>query len=176
MGSRPVVFKTQWRTLPDPSAAPSRGARHQHHLQPPWWMLPDPPAVPPRGPAIDVVFKTWWRMLPDPPAAPPRSPTIDDISNLGGGHYRTHRQHPQGARHQRSLQNSVVDAIGPTGNTPRGSTINVVFKPWWWTLPDLPATPLRGLAIDVVFKFSGGRYRTHRHCPPPQGAHHRCHL
>jgi hypothetical protein len=96
-----------------------------------------------------------------------RGPAID-VAIYGGGHCRTCRHHPQGARHRRrQLQ--------------------------WWLLPDLPAVPSRGPAIDV--SNSGvGRCRTCWQQPPggppstsptpvvaalgpagstPQGAHHR---
>jgi hypothetical protein len=41
MGSRPIVFKTRWRTLSDPPVAPLGGARHQRLLQPRWWTRAD---------------------------------------------------------------------------------------------------------------------------------------
>jgi hypothetical protein len=74
-----------------------------------------------------------------------KGPAID-ISNSGGGHCRTCRYHPQGARH-RCLQlrwwslpdmsasppgglpstspTPMVTAAGPAGSTPRGPTINI---------------------------------------------------
>jgi hypothetical protein len=75
MGSRPVVFKTRWWTLLDPSAAPTR------------------------GPAIDVIFKTRWWTLSDPPVVPLRGPAIDVFFKLNGGRCQTHWQRPLGARH-----------------------------------------------------------------------------
>jgi hypothetical protein len=112
----------------EPTDNAPQGVRHRRHLQSRWWTLPEPPAMPPRAPAIDVVF------------------------NLGGGHCRTRWQHPQRAHHQRHLQprwwmisdplaapprgpchqrrlqNSVPDAVGPTGSAPRGPTIDIILN------------------------------------------------
>jgi hypothetical protein len=67
-------------------------------------------------------------MLPDLPTVPPWGPTIDIIFKLGGGRYQTHRQCPQGARHQHLATTSVVDAVRPTGSAPRGSAIDVFLN------------------------------------------------
>jgi hypothetical protein len=74
-----------------------------------------------------------------PAASTPRGPTVD-IFNIGGGRYRTYRQHPQGACRRR-------------------------LQLRWWSLSDLPPAPPRGPTIDVS-NFGGGRYRTYRQHPP----------
>jgi hypothetical protein len=76
------------------SAGSAPGARHRRLLQPWWWPLLDPPAVPPKGPTINFCF------------------------NLGGGHYRTHRQCPSGDPPSMSPSTSVVAAAGSTDSAP----------------------------------------------------------
>jgi hypothetical protein len=108
-----VVFKTQWRTLSDPLAAPPgglpltssstsvvdtigptgsapQGARHRRRLQTRWWMLPDTSGAPPRGPTIDVIFKLGGVCCRTRGQCHPRGLTIDDAFNLDGGCCRTH--------------------------------------------------------------------------------------
>jgi hypothetical protein len=169
-----VVFKTHWRTLLDPPAAPRRGSAIDaffilcggccwtHRQCPPGGpssmsssnSLVDaarPADSAPQGAAINVVFKTQWRTLPDPPAAPPpRGPTIDKIFKLSGGRSRTHWQCPPGGSPLTSSSNSTVDAAGTAGSAPRGPVIDVFFKTLWWTLSDPPAVPPRGTTIDVL--------------------------
>jgi hypothetical protein len=97
------------------------GAHHRHHLQTRWWTLLDSPAMPPRGPTIDVIsdlvvdavgptgsatqgptidviFKPRWWTLPDPLTALPRGPPSTSFLKLGGGCYRTRRQHLPGGQ------------------------------------------------------------------------------
>jgi hypothetical protein len=69
-------------------------------------------------------------------------------SKLGDGCCRTHRQHPQGPRHQRRL------------------------KPQWWTLSDPPTAPHRGPPLTSSSKLGGRRCQTRRQ--RPQGGRHRC--
>jgi hypothetical protein len=78
-----------------------------------------------------------------PAASTPRGPTID-VSNFGGGCYRTCHQHPPGGLPSTS-PTSMVAAAGPAASTPQGPTID-------------------------VSNFSGGCYRTCRH--HPQGPRH----
>jgi hypothetical protein len=173
LGAPPsTLSQTWWWTLPDPPAASPRGppstlssnlvvdaarligsapqgARHRHHLQPWWWMLPDPLAVPPGG-----------------------SPSTSS-SKLGGGRCRTHRQHPPRGPPSTSYSTWVVESAGLTDSAPyRGVHHRRRLQPRWWTLPDLPATPPRGPAIDVISNLNGGHCRTHRQ--RPQGARHQC--
>jgi hypothetical protein len=79
----------------------------------------------------------WWPLL-DLLIAPPRGSTID-VSNFGGGRYRTCHQHPQVARHRR-------------------------LQLWWWPLPDLPTAPPGEHAIDIC-NSGGGRCWTCRQHP-----------
>jgi hypothetical protein len=72
---------------------------------------------------------------------PPRGSAIGIIFKLGGGCYRTHRQHPQGARHLCRLQ------------------------PWWWKLPNLLAAPPGGPPLTSSSKLGGGCCWTHRQRP-----------
>jgi hypothetical protein len=81
-----------------PAASTSQGPAHRR-LQLRWWPLPDLLTAPPRGCAIDV-------------------------SNFGGDHCRTYRQHPPGGPPSTSLS-SVVATAGPAGSTPQGPTIDV---------------------------------------------------
>jgi hypothetical protein len=64
----------------------------------------------------------WYKRHPrhvlDPPTAPSRGPAIDVISNLGGGHGRTHRQLPLGGLPSMSSPISMVDAARSTGSAP----------------------------------------------------------
>jgi hypothetical protein len=57
----------------------------------------------------------WWP-LPDMPPATPRGPTID-ISDSGGGHYRTCRQRPPGGPLSMS-PTMVVATAGHAASTP----------------------------------------------------------
>jgi hypothetical protein len=77
-----------------------------------------------------------------PIGSTPRAPAIDVISNLGGGRCRTHRKRPQGPHHRRSLQNLVVDAVGPTDSAPQEAHHQCHLQPRWWTLPNPPIMPL----------------------------------
>jgi hypothetical protein len=90
MGSRPVVFKTQWWMLSNQPVAPPRGALSMSSSNLVVDAVGSTGNTPQGGPAIDVVFKTRWWMLPDPPVAPLRGPAIDVFFKLGGGLYQTH--------------------------------------------------------------------------------------
>jgi hypothetical protein len=100
-----------------PAASTSQGA-HRRCLQLRWWPLLDLPPAPPGGPpsmfstlvvaAVGPAASTpqgachrrlqlrWWP-LSDLPLAPPRGPAID-VSNFGGGRYRTCRQQLPGGQ------------------------------------------------------------------------------
>jgi hypothetical protein len=81
---------------------------------------------------------------------PPRGPSIDVIFKLGGGRCQTHRQHPSGGPPSTSSSTLVVDAAGPAGSTPKGPATDIIFRTQWWMLPDPPAAPPSGTAIDVL--------------------------
>jgi hypothetical protein len=95
-------------------------AHHRRPLQPRWWPLPDPPTAPLRVSAIDVLF------------------------NLGGGHCRTHRQHPPGGPPSTSSSTLMVATAGPADSAPLGGLHRRLLQPRWWPLPGLPAAPLGG--------------------------------
>jgi hypothetical protein len=140
-------------------------ARHRR-LQLQWWSLPDLPAASPRGPPS--TSPTPMVAAARPIGSTPRGPAIN-VSNSGGGHCRTCRQHPPGSLPSTSLT-PVVAAVGPADSTPQGalhqrrqlrwwSLPDLLEAPpgarhrrrqlWWWPLPDLPVAPPRGPAIDV---------------------------
>jgi hypothetical protein len=103
-----------------------------------------------------------WSLLPEIPAAPRRGPAID-VSNFGGGRYRTYRQHPPGGPPSTS-STSMVAAARHAGSTPQGAC-HRHFELRWWPLPNMPGAPHRGSAIDVS-NFGGGRCRPCRQHPP----------
>jgi hypothetical protein len=62
----------------------------------------------------------------------------------------------------------VVAATGDTGSTPHEAR-HRCLQLQWWPLPEIPAAPPTGPAINV-FNIDGGRYRTCRQ--HPQGVRH----
>jgi hypothetical protein len=56
-------------------------------------------------------------------------------------------------------------APGPP-TAPLGAPPSTLSQTWWWTLPDPPAASPRGPTIDVVFKLGGGRCQTRRQRSP----------
>jgi hypothetical protein len=148
-----------------------------------------PTASSPQGARRRRLQLRWWP-LPNLPTATPRGPTID-ISNSGGGRYRTCRQHPPGGPPSTSPTLVVATAGLPTA-TPRGPAIDVSNSGGghcrtYRQHPQGPAIdvsnfgggcyrksqqqPPGGSAIDVS-NSSGGRCRTYQQHPP--GARHRC--
>jgi hypothetical protein len=136
MGSRPVVFKTQWH-----------GCCRTHRQRPlrgrPSTSSPNsvvdaakPIDSAPQGAAIDVIFKLGGRRCRTHQQCPSGGPPSTSSSKLGGGRCRTRRQRPR-ARHQRRLQ------------------------PRWWTQSDPPTAPLRGPPSTLSSKLSDGRCWTH---------------
>jgi hypothetical protein len=81
--------------------------------------------------------------------------------NIGGGHYRTHRQCPLGALPSTSSSTSVVDDAGPASSALQGARHRCHLQHRWWTLSDPLAVPPRGATIDVFFNLSGGCCQTH---------------
>jgi hypothetical protein len=83
------------------------------------------PQGPPSMPSSNLVVDATG-----PTGSTPQGGTIDVVFKLGGGRCQTHQQRPPvglpsmssstSARHRRHLQNSVVDAVGPTGSAPQG--------------------------------------------------------
>jgi hypothetical protein len=147
-----IVIKTRWRTLSDQPTVPPRGPAIDIIFNTRWRMLSNPPASPPRGSAIDVIFKLDVGCYQTHRQHPPGGPTMDVIFKLGGGRCRTRRQRPQGPRHRRRLQPRWWTLLDLPAMPLRGLAINVIFKTRWWTLLDLLAAPPRGLTIDVIFK------------------------
>jgi hypothetical protein len=133
-------LQTQWRTLPDLPTACPQAACHRRRRQPRWWTLLDSPAAPPRGLTSDIFFK------------------------LDGGCCRTHRHRPQGAQHRCRLKLGG-GCYRTRRQCPPGGPPLTLSQTRWWTLPNLPAAPPGGAAIDVIFKLSGGRCWTHRYIP-----------
>jgi hypothetical protein len=75
------------------------------------------------------------------PASTPRGPAID-VSNSGGGRYRTCCQHPPGGPPSTS-PTLVVAAAGPAASNPQGAH-HQRLQLRWWLLPDLPTAPPGG--------------------------------
>jgi hypothetical protein len=107
---------------------------------------------------------------------------MDVFFNFGGGRCRTCQQYLPG---DPPSTTSVVTAVRPTGNTPRGpplmssSTLVVatagpsgsasqgshhrrLLQLQCWPLSDLPAATPRGPTINIFFNFGGGHCRTYR--------------
>jgi hypothetical protein len=127
------------------------GSHHRRLLQHWWWPLLDPLAAPPRGlpstssstlvvdtagPADSALggqplmcSSTLVVAASGPTDSAPRWPAIDVFFNIGGGCRQTHRQCPPRGCHRHLLQHR------------------------WWTLPNPPAAPLGGPAIDVFFNL-----------------------
>jgi hypothetical protein len=85
-----------------------------------------------------------------PVSSTPRGPAID-VSNIGGGRYRTCRQHPLWA----------PPSMSPTPVVARHRRL----QHRWWPLPDMPSAPPRRPATDV-FNFGDDRCRTCHQYPP----------
>jgi hypothetical protein len=62
----------------------------------------------------------------------------------------------QGGLPSMSPSTMMVGATGPTGNTSQAPH-RCLLQQQWWMLPDPPAAPSRGPAIDVSFNNGGER-------------------
>jgi hypothetical protein len=95
------------------------------------------------------------------------------VFNLGGGRHWTRWQRPPGGPPSMSSSTSTVETTGPTDSAPQDAH-HRCLQYQWWMLPNPPAAPPRGQAIDIFFNLSGGRYWTHRQ--RSLGGHHHCRL
>jgi hypothetical protein len=146
MGSRPVVFKTQWH-----------GCCRTHRQRP----LRGRPSTSSPNSVVDAV---------KPIGSAPQGAAIDVIFKLGCRNCRTRRQRPPGGSPSTSYSNSVVDAAEPTGSAPQGGRHRRRLQNLVADVVE-PAGSAPGPTINVVFNIGGGRSRTHRQ--HPSGARHR---
>jgi hypothetical protein len=141
----------------------------------------------PREPAIDVVFKLGARRYRTrqqlPLGGPPSMSSSNSVVNAAGPASNA----PQGGRHRRHLQ-TQWSTLPNLLVAPPGARHQRRLQPRWWTLPDPPAaapggspstsssnlvvdaagpsgSTTSGPAINIIFKLSGGRCRTHQHRP-----------
>jgi hypothetical protein len=128
---------------------------------------PGSPSAPARGSTIDVVLMVG---APGSTALAPPSGTVVDVCYVDGGCSRIFVSTSQGA-HRRCFLTLMIDAPRSLASAPpRWPAVDARHRhrlqPRWWTLPDAPAVPPKGPAIDVVFKLGGRRCQTHRQRPP----------
>jgi hypothetical protein len=131
----------------------------------------DPLAVPPKGPAINDIFKLGGgrcRTPATPPRGPPSTSSLTSVVDAAGPTGSAPRGTPS-----TSSSSLMANTVGPACSTPKGPAINIIFKLggghcWtyrqhpqgpatdiifrtqWWMLPDPPAAPPSGTAIDVL--------------------------
>jgi hypothetical protein len=74
-----------------------QGAHHRRLRQLRWWPLPELPTAPAGGPP-STSSSTTMVAAAGAPDSTRRGPAIDVFINYDGGHCRSSRQHPQGAR------------------------------------------------------------------------------
>jgi hypothetical protein len=128
----------------------AQGARHRCCLQNSVVDAAGPVGSTPQGASHRRRLKPRWWTLPDPLAAPPGGPPSTSSSKLGGGCCQTRRYHPPGGPPSMFSSTWVVDSVGPAGSVPKGACHRRHLQPRWWMLPDPPAAPPRGPAIDVL--------------------------